>query len=457
MPIRLLRLFPAALVAMLAAAPPSLAADYAPGEVLVNYEPGADRVGLQRELGLRGIESLPGGTRRLQADGSAPLAGVIGRLRQSPDVEYAVPNYRARISQFMPNDPGIRPGNGLGRWHETQWNFAGEFGVNAPRAWELARRANADGGRGVVVAVLDTGVAYTNRGRFRRAPDLYSRRFVRGYDFVDEDRHPNDENGHGTHVTGTIAQRTNNGMGVTGLAYGVKIMPLRVLDFQGAGDASAIARAITWAARRGADVINMSLEFEAGVRASQIPDIVRALRYARREGTVIVAASGNAGNQAVAYPARAGHVISVGAVTAHGCQAEYSNSGRGLDVVAPGGGNDAANRDNEWDAAHCDPSRTGPDIYQQTFTTSVRRFGYPDGYQGTSMAAPHVSATAALILATRRLGRNPSPPAVEARLESTAREMGPPGYDRRYGHGLIDAGEAIDPTIAMSKRTRRLR
>ncbi|MEX2194187.1 MAG: S8 family serine peptidase [Thermoleophilaceae bacterium] len=455
---RLLRLLPLALAAMLAVAPHSLAADYAPGEVLVNYEPGAQRAAIQRELGLRGIETLPGGTRRLQADGALPLADVIARLRETPHVEYAVPNHRARVTDFMPNDPGT-DGNGLGRWHELQWNFAGEFGINAPSAWELARAADADGGHGVVVAVLDTGVAYSDRGRFVRAPDLYSRRFVRGYDFVDEDRYPNDENGHGTHVTGTIAQRTNNGIGVTGLAYGVKIMPLRVLDFQGAGDASAISRAIRFAARRGADVINMSLEFDAGVRASQIPDIVRAVRYAHSKGSVIVAASGNAGDRAVAYPARASHVISVGAVTIHGCQAEYSNSGRGLDVVAPGGGADAPNKDNPWDTAHCDPSRVGPDIYQQTFTgSSVRSFGLPEGYQGTSMAAPHVSATAALIIATRRLRRSdPSPSAIESRLESTARDLGPAGPDRRYGHGLIDSAAAIDPEIALTSRTRRLR
>ena len=447
MPMRLLRCLPLALAATLAAAPPALAADYAPGEVLVNYEPGAERVALQRQLGLSGIQTLPGGTRRLSADGTVPLAEVIGVLRRATGVEYAVPNYRARVSDFMPNDPGQGT---LGEWHETQWNFAGEFGIRAPRAWELARAANADGGHGALVAVLDTGVAYSNRGRFRRAPDLYSRRFVRGYDFVDEDPYPNDENGHGTHVTGTIAQRTNNQAGVTGLAYGVKIMPLRVLDFQGAGDASAIARAIRFAARRGADVINMSLEFEAGVRASQIPDIVRAVRYAHGRGALIVAASGNAGSRAVAYPARASRVLSVGAVTVHGCQAEYSNSGRGLDVVAPGGGTDAPNDDNAWDAAHCNSARPGPDIYQQTFTRSVRSFGLPDGYQGTSMAAPHVSATAALIVGTRRLGRDPSPGAIQTRLKQTARDLGVPGYDRRYGHGLIDAAAAIDPAVPAS-------
>lgn len=446
---RLPRLLLAALAALLASAP-AATADYVPGEVLVGYEHGADRAAVRAAAGVTLAQTLPAGAEAVRiADGDSMLE-TLADLRYRAGVEYAVPNQRARASGFLPNDPG---NGGLGEGAQLQWNFFGPTGVRAPDAWEIARNLDVDGGRGAVVAVLDTGVAYENRGRFRRAPDLYQRRFVHPYDFVDDDPHPNDENGHGTHVTGTIAQRTNNAIGVSGLAYGVKIMPLRVLDFQGAGDAGSIARAIRYAARRGADVINMSLEFDPGVRASQIPDIVRAVRYAHERGVVVVAASGNAGNTAVAYPARTSHVISVGATTISGCQAEYSNSGRGLDVVAPGGGNDAppprpGEGENEYDSSVCDPSKTGPDIYQQTFTTrGVRSFGLPEGYQGTSMASPHVAATAALIIATRRLGANASPAAIELRLERTARDLGPLGYDRRYGSGLIDSAAAIDPAV----------
>ena len=128
-----------------------------------------------------------------------------------------------------------------------QWNLGGYPGINMPEAWELATARNAPGGRGAVVAVLDTGVAYERFGRFRRAPDL--NRFVRGYDFVDRDRHPNDQNGHGTHVAGTIAQSTNNGTGAAGIAYRAKIMPVRVLDDEGAGDTIAISRGIRFAAK----------------------------------------------------------------------------------------------------------------------------------------------------------------------------------------------------------------
>ena len=129
------------------------------------------------------------------------VAETVRELRRDPDVKYAVPNYIARASAFSPNDPGYR----------LQWNLFGSYGVNMPEAWDLASARGAPGGRGAVVAVLDTGVAYRRLGRFRRAPDL--RRFARGYDFVGEDRFPNDHNGHGTHVAGTIAQSTNNRIG----------------------------------------------------------------------------------------------------------------------------------------------------------------------------------------------------------------------------------------------------
>src|SRR3712207_383524 len=180
------------------------------------------------------------------------------------------------------------------------------------------------GGRGAVVAVVDSGIAYERRGRFRRAPDLYRGRFVKPYDFVENDRHPNDEESHGTHIAGTIAQKTNNKAGVTGLAYGVKIMPLRVLNAQGGGRASYIARAIRYAVRNRADVINMSVEFDLLQKASGIPEVIAAMRYARKKGVVMVAASGNDFTNRITYPARDSRVIAVGATTDNLCKADYS-------------------------------------------------------------------------------------------------------------------------------------
>ena len=447
MPLRIL--VPAlAATAFLAAAAPAAAGptpDYAPRHVVVRYDGDAsqaDRAQVQDATGTRFDEDLPGGARTLEIADGESVKETLAELRRHDDVAYAVPDYEIRAAAFIPNDPGR--GSEAGDWRKLQWNFFGPAGVNAPDAWEYARAAGTPGGRGAVVAVVDSGVAYERRGSFRRAPDLYAGRFTKPYDFVENDRHPNDEESHGTHVAGTIAQKTNNGLGLTGLAYGVKIMPLRVLNADGGGRASYIARAIRYATRNGADVINMSVEFDLVQKASGIPEVIAAIRYANAKGVVMVAASGNDFVNRVTYPARDERVIAVGATTQNLCKADYSNTGKQLDLVAPGGGDDASLNDNDADAAACDPSVRGRGIYQQTFTTSYKRFGLvPD--EGTSFASPHVSAAAALLIASRRLGPDPTPEQVEQRLKDTARDLGTPGFDTRYGAGLLDAARALAP------------
>src|ERR1700691_1748142 len=299
---------------------------------------------------------------------------------------------------LIPNDTGI-PGQGgaPGDWEQAQWNFTGRFGVQAPQAWANVASEGAPGGKGVIVAVLDTGVAYANRGRFRRSPDFSRWGFVKGYDFIDHTPYPNDRNGHGTFVAGTIAEATDNRYGLTGLAFAAQIMPVRVLNSEGEGDASTIAAGVRFAVNHGARVINLSLEFSPGVSASDIPQLMAALRYAYRKNVVVVAAAGNEGHTAIDYPAKAPHVIAVGATTEHGCLADYSNDGPGLALVAPGGGADASLPGDP----NCRPEEPpGRDVFQMTFTgSSPRVFGFPDGYEGTSMATPHVAATVALIIA----------------------------------------------------------
>jgi serine protease len=382
-------------------------------------------------------------TRVVRLRPGASIASALAALRRRRDVEWAVPDYVARASgTFVPDDEGLR-GYGPGGWERLQWNFAGPFGVDAPEAWAHLIADGHPGATGVTVAVLDTGVAYARQGPFRRSPDFGRFQFVHGHDFVNHSGHPNDRNGHGTFVASTIAEETNNGYGLTGLAYGARIMPVTVLDSEGEGEASTIAEGVIFAVRHGAQVINLSLEFSPGVTASDIPELIEALRYAHRRGVLVVAAAGNEGHDVIAYPARSPYVVSVGATTEHGCLAAYSNDGTGLTLVAPGGGADA---DLPGDP-NCHPEAPpGRDVFQVTFTgSSPRVFGVPGGYEGTSMATPHVAATAALIIASGVLGRHPTPDQIVARMRATARRLGGGGDERLYGAGLVDAAAATAP------------
>jgi serine protease len=421
----------AALLGALLLAAPAAAAPHVRGEVIVQYAGAtAARAGgsTSHVVHLRGGETV---------------TAALRRLRHEPGVAGAEPNYiahAAALAPFVPDDPGRGDPTG---WQGVQWNFLTQDGVDAPDAWTNAAAAGHPGAKGVKIAVLDSGIAYKDWGRYRRSPDFDRTHFIRGADFVDPGTPPVDRNGHGTHVAGTMAESTNNGIGLTGLAYGASIMPVRVLDNQGYGNVSAIAKGIRFAAKRGAQVINLSLVFPSDVRGDEIPDILHALRYAREKGAFVVGAAGNDGEQTVAYPARASDVVSVGATTADECLADYSNGGQRLDLVAPGGGNDS----DLTGEPSCQPGVTGRDIYQMTFEGSPRKFGLPAGYQGTSMAAPHVAATAALVIASGVIGKHPTPAALLARLEATARDLGPPGKDQWYGAGMVDAGAATNPAL----------
>jgi serine protease len=429
------------------------AAPYDPGDVVVGFKPGvsasASRAALVRSgLARPATVSTPFTTVALHR--GVGVATAIAQLRHERAVAWAVPDYIAHAAvapaPYYPNDRGSSGKSG--GWQQLQWNFVGPYGVNAPQAWGNLIAAGHPGGAGVTVAVLDTGVAYASRGRFRRSPDFRSDEFVHGYDFVSHSPYPEDRNGHGTQVAGTIAEETNNGTGVTGLAYGVRLMPVRVLDSLGDGNASAIARGIIYAVDHHAQIINLSLEFTAGtVRASAIPELIDAIAYAHRHNVLVVAASGNEGDSQLSYPAKARWVLAVGATTQDGCMGYYSNYGPGLALVAPGGGAD-------FGVPHdpnCHPNGPqGADIIQETFadveSPSVRVFGLPSGYFGTSMATPHVSAAAALIIASGVLGPHPTVAQVVARLESTATVLAGGDDGRYYGAGLLNAAAATGST-----------
>jgi serine protease len=404
----------------------SAQSSYVPSEIVVGYAPTPGPVAAETV------------TRLVHVPRGMSLDAMLARVRRQKGVAWAVPDYVAHATGAMvPNDPGTS--HTAGGWRALQWNFDGPFGVRAPEAWANAGASRSPAGSKVVVAVLDTGVAYANRGAFRRSPDFSKYTFVQGYDFISRTPYANDRNGHGTFVTGTIAEATNNHRGLTGLAYLARIMPVRVLDSAGEGDASVIAEGVRFAVNHGAKVINLSLEFSSDVGAADIPELIDALRYAYKRGVVVVAAAGNEASTSIPYPARAAHVIAVGASTEHGCLANYSNYGRGITLVAPGGGPDASLVGDP----DCHPELpSGRDVFQMTFAGSPRVFGFPVGYEGTSMATPHVAATAALIIAERVLGSKPSPARIAARLKATARGLGGPQDRRYYGAGLLDAAAA---------------
>jgi serine protease len=414
---------------------------FAPGRIVLKYvgERGARTVRLPAGIGVR------------------RAARVLQRV---PGVAYAAPDYIATASKVpsasesaLPNDPGPidGPPGPPGGWVSLQWNFlpsegspspllpASAGGIDAVAAWEHLAAVKRRGATGITVAILDTGIAYRNQGsRFRRSPDFASGQFVKGYDFVGNDPLPLDENGHGTHVAGTIAEKTNNGIGLVGLAYRAKLMPVRVLDRHGSGRADQIARGIAYAVSHGADVINMSFNFGCG---KHVPGIDEELRRAYRAGVVTVASIGNLGSEAcVAPPATGPRVIGVGGTTEGGCLGGYSLTGEGIDLVAPGGGPPIPG---------C-PSVLSRPIYQVTLKEgNTRRFAEPGEYIGTSMAAAHVSGVAAMVLASGAIASGASPKGrvnrVARRLRKTARDLGLPSI--RQGAGLIDAGRATDPGV----------
>jgi serine protease len=439
-------------------------APYVEGELVVGFAPqstakaraaDARAAGASSQAG-REAEGAASGERVLRLAPGVSVQSAAAQLRARPGVSFAVPDYTAHATAVTQPAPALAPvpfipanvgASGTpGGWQELQWNFTGPESVEAPQAWGNLIADHAEGGRGVLVAVLDTGVAYRDWRRFRRSPGFRPPQFVRGRDFVSPGQPPVDHNGHGTFVAGEIAQETNVRYGLTGLAYGVRLMPVRVLDSAGEGDALTIAQGIRFAVAHHAQIINLSLEFPAAISAADVPELTQALRYADERHVLVVAAAGNDSDEAIPYPARAPGVVAVGASTEHGCLADYSNFGRHVAIVAPGGGPDA----NLPGDPGCHPEQQpGRDIFQTTFLgSSTSRFGLPSGYEGTSMATPEVAATAALVIASGVLGRRPTPEATLAHLKATARPLGDAADRYVYGAGLLDAAAATIPAAA---------
>lgn len=404
------------------------AEDRIPGEIVVGFRPGAssDQIrGLANAHGIGALRSVyMGDEPRAVKTANVPdhaLETVLRALRNNPLVDYAEPSFIA--SAFMtPNDS----------FYRYQWHLQNpESGsINVAAAWDVTA------GAGVTIAVLDTGVAFENRsdstGTYYLAPDLAQTQFVPGYDFINNDPHANDDHSHGTHVAGTIAQSTNNSIGTAGVAYAASIMPVKVLNRDGTGSHTAIAQGVRWAADQGSHIINLSLGSSSG--STTLRD---AMAYAYAKGVTIVASAGNNGTNSVSFPAAYDdYVIAVSATRYDESLAPYSNYGSSIDLAAPGGD---LSVDQNGD-------RYADGVLQNTFNPSTKDtgdFGYYF-FQGTSMAAPHVSGVAALVASVLiQQGDSTSPDVIRSILQSTARDKGPAGVDIYYGHGIVDAAATV--------------
>jgi serine protease len=408
---------------------PRHALPYIPGHIVVKFS----RDVTERAMGV--LASRAGGDRvviphhadfaYVHIDKDEDVFAAAARMAAQPGVVYAEPDARV-FATFRPNDP----------LYEYQWNF---HKLDMERTWDINR-----GGRSnVIVAVVDSGVAYLDRGEFAKAPELDGTAFAPGYDFVWDDGDPVDMDGHGTHVTGTIAQVTNNNIGVAGMAFNVTIMPVKVLfadwDEQlGAPfpyGASTTARGIRFAADNGAKVINLSL-------GSFLPNTatLEAMRYAIDKGVFIAIAAGNEAddqnrpNYPAVYAKDLDGAMAVGAVDFDLRRAPFSNANDYVEIVAPGGDLDADRNDDGY-----------PDgVLQQTLDYDLVASGTFNQFayffeQGTSMSTAHVTGFAALLVDQGVT----NPRAIEAAIKKFATDLGPPGRDDEYGYGLLNPRATI--------------
>ncbi|RPI21537.1 MAG: hypothetical protein EHM57_06490, partial [Actinobacteria bacterium] len=331
------------------------------------------------------------------------VADALERLALTPGVAHVAYNYRYRL-HATPNDPLFGP---------LQWNLPA---IDWPGAWEQGD------GSGVVVAILDSGIGLGGE-------DLACRTFVHPYNAatgVADLGAAADGDGHGTHVTGTVAQCTDNGIGVAGVAPGVSVMPVKVADDYGDIYSGPVANGIAWAVAHGADVINLSLGRSCDLAADwpvcKDPAVDPEIEAAVAAGIVVVASTGNNGLGHVDSPANHPAAIAVGATIPGDRRAAYSNYGPDIDLMAPGG-------------TEAEP------IFQETFVGADYDYY---GFNGTSMAAPHVSGAAAIL---KSIVPDATAAEIRSALTSSALDLDAAGWDTRTGFGLIQIDAAIDALL----------
>jgi serine protease len=372
--------------------------DFVPNEIVVDVKDDLsdeqiDELAKDFHLSLR--DNSPGvkhdGNVEVADVSAADMPDVLARLAADPRVEAAEPMAIARIL-WTPNDPKYAE-----QWHMKR--------AGAETAWEYAC------GMGVTVAVVDTGIACYDEGGFTKGTDLSGTTCVGGYNFVGKNTIAADDQGHGTHVAGTIAQTTNNGVGVAGLAHCANLMPVKVLSARGWGTMADVAEGIRWAADHGADVINLSL---GAPTKSKV--VENAVHHAIKKGVIVVAAAGNSG-RSVGWPAAYPGVIAVSATDKNDSIAWFSSRGPEVTIGAPGVG-----------------------VTQQTICEAGKNKCEQWGvFNGTSMASPHVAGAAALLVGQGVT----NPDSVKAVLQATAT----PKEDKNlFGAGILEAGKAAART-----------
>ncbi len=390
---------------------PVVMGDFVPGRLLVKFKESvitSIAADVLAEYGATTLANLYASPVQLVQVPEGKELALVEMLNADPRVDYAEPDY-IYWAFGAPNDPHFSK-----QWAHTER-------MQSAAAWDISTGSNT-----VMIAVIDTGIDETH-------PDLAAK-IVAGYDFVENDANPHDLNGHGTHVAGIAAAIANNSVGVAGMSWGARIMPVRVLNAVGSGTNSGITNGITWAYQHGAKVLNLSLG--GPTYSTSMQDAVTA---ATNAGSLVIAAMGNCRAAGVgcptanptAYPAAYSNVVAVAATNLNDTYAYYSQYGSHCDIAAPGGA---------MTYLH-DPGG----IYSTLPTYSVDMTG--DGFslnydylQGTSMATPYVSGLAALIWSV-----TPSftPAQVQQVMETTAVDLGAPGWDATYGHGRINALAAL--------------
>lgn len=375
-----------------------IASHYHKQEVVVKFlnPPGEDELDkFRRDLGITAVRKT-GYAYVFQSERST-AEEMIDYFRKSGNTLYAEPHYLYMTNTPVgPVDADLMPNDEL--FAPYQWNLPI---IGTIPGWAVTR-----GNEDTLVAVIDTGVDLTH--------DDLKGRLADGANFIDPDEEPLDDVGHGTHVTGVISATVNNAVGVAGMTWYDRVMPIKVLDATGAGSAYSVAEGIIWATDHGAKVINMSLGNYA--ESEFLHD---ALKYAYDHDVVLVAATGNDNTDQPGYPAAYPEVLGVSAIDDRQRLADFSNYGDYVDVVAPG--------------------------------VSIAST-YPDGQyaalSGTSMASPHVAALAALIRSVHPLLNNTE---VMDIIRRTAIDLGDPGKDPLYGYGQIDVNAALSEAARLKQ------